>query len=424
MKLYEFNRVGEKMYHETLSNGLNIFVFPKNEFQKKYAFFATNYGGMHTRFRLDGNWIDTPAGVAHFLEHKMFDTETGNALQTLAENGASPNAFTSNAMTGYYFDSTENFEKNLETLLSFVSVPWFTQESVDKEQGIIGQEIGMTEDDPDWAVFMNLLAALYENHAIKESIIGTVESISHITEKTLYDCHKAFYDPTNMALCVAGDVDAEEICRIAQDILPKEKGQIAEKYYGEAEGPHAHQNEIIVEMAVSAPMFQIGFKGDAPQTPEETMRQEVLGDLALEALLGSSSALYQSLYEAGLIDQSFSYGYQHYPHCAFLVADGESKHPEKVRDAILDEAKRIAQQGIDPALWQQIVKGCYGHQVQQLNVFETLCIGQAQSFFQGGNYLDFPAHYDAITAQDAQNLIAQWITPARTALSVVMPKGE
>ena len=162
MEKQKFAMVGESMYHEKLENGLNVFVFPKPEFQKGYAFFAANYGGMDMRFCLNGAWHNTPAGVAHYLEHKMFDTQEGNALQELAANGASPNAFTSNDITGYYFDSTEKFEENLRILLSFVSVPWFTQESVDKERGIIGQEIGMIEDDPHWKCYMNLMKALFQ----------------------------------------------------------------------------------------------------------------------------------------------------------------------------------------------------------------------------------------------------------------------
>ena len=221
MEQLNFARVGETMYHEKLKNGLNVFVFPKPEFQKGYAFFATNYGGMDMRFCLNGEWRNTPAGVAHYLEHKMFDTQEGNALQDLAANGASPNAFTSNDITGYYFDSTEKFEENLRILLSFVSVPWFTQESVDKERGIIGQEIGMIEDDPNWQVYQNLTKAMYHTHPIRTSVAGTVESISHITDKTLYDCHKAFYDPANMVLCAAGDIDLETVCAAAREILPK-----------------------------------------------------------------------------------------------------------------------------------------------------------------------------------------------------------
>lgn len=185
MEQLTFDRVGERMYREKLENGLTVCVFPKPEFQKGYAFFATNYGGMDVRFCLDGVWTDSPAGVAHYLEHKMFDTKQGNALQDLAANGASPNAFTSSAITGYYFESTEKFEENLRILLSFVSQPWFTQESVDKERGIIGQEIGMIQDNPDWKVFTNLMAALYQHHPIRLSVAGSVESMAEITPETL-----------------------------------------------------------------------------------------------------------------------------------------------------------------------------------------------------------------------------------------------
>ena len=253
MNYLDFPRVGERMYREVLENGLHVFVFPKPEFQKSYAFFATNYGGMDLRFCLDGTWHDTPAGVAHYLEHKMFDTQEGNALQKLTANGASPNAFTSNAITGYYFECTEQFEENLKTLLSFVSVPYFTQESVDKEQGIIGQEIGMIEDDPDWKVFTNLMKGLYEHHPIRLSVAGSVESIARITPQTLYDCHKAFYDPANMVLCVAGNQDPERVCRIAREILPKTAGPIAQKDYGPQEPEGAFQS-LVEERLASWPV--------------------------------------------------------------------------------------------------------------------------------------------------------------------------
>ena len=190
--------------------------------------FTTRYGGMDMRFRLDGVWHDTPAGIAHYLEHKMFDTEDGNALQVLSQNGAEPNAFTSNATTAYYFDCTEHFEENLRILLSFVSVPYFTQESVDKERGIIGQEIRMVEDTPDWRVYTNLLECLYHSSPARVAIAGTVESIAEITPETLYACHKAFYDPANMMLCVVGDVKPEDVkakyeSGVLTVLIPKEE---------------------------------------------------------------------------------------------------------------------------------------------------------------------------------------------------------
>ena len=422
MKQFEFSQVGEQMYQEKLPNGLTVFVFPKPEFQKGYAFFATNYGGMDMRFCLDGEWHDTPAGVAHFLEHKMFDTKEGNALQDLAANGASPNAFTSSAITGYYFESTEKFEENLRILLSFVSVPWFTQESVDKEQGIIGQEIGMIEDDPEWKVFMNLMAALYQNHPIRVSVAGSVESISHITADTLYACHKAFYDPANMVLCVAGPVDPEHICQVAREILPKEAGPIAAKDYGPQEPPRAAQARIEEKMEVSTPIFQLGYKGDALPQGEERLRRQLVGELALEVLLGSSSPLYAKLYREGLINRNFSYGCESYPGCFFLCAGGESKDPEAVRKAVADEAARIGRDGVDGKLWERVKKGVYGNKVRGLNSFENLCVGQAQAFFAGYDFLDFAGLFASITKEEAEHLIADWVTEERTALSVVRPK--
>ena len=422
MEKLDFSRVGEQMYHNVLENGLNVFVFPKPDFQKGYAFFATNYGGMDMRFCLNGAWHDTPAGVAHFLEHKMFDTQEGNALQDLAANGASPNAFTSSALTGYYFESTEKFEENLRILLSFVSIPWFTQESVDKEQGIIGQEIGMIEDNPDWKVFTNLMAALYKNHPIRVSVAGSVESISHITAETLYACHKAFYDPANMVLCVAGNVDPEHICDVAREILPKTPGPIAAKDYGEKEADRAAQSVVEIEMEVSTPLFQMGYKGDAPVRGEESLRQQLLGELAMEVLLGSSTPLYARLYREGLINRNYSYGYEGYPGCSFLYVGGESKDPYAVRQAVADEAARIGREGVDGKLWERVKKGVYGAKVRSLNSFENLCVEQAQAFFAGYHSLRFADLFASITKKEAEELIAGWVTEARTALSIVKPK--
>ena len=424
MEKLEFARVGETMYHEKLENGLNVFVFPKPDFQKGYAFFATNYGGMDMRFCLDGVWHSTPAGVAHYLEHKMFDTREGNALQDLAANGASPNAFTSNDITGYYFDSTEKFEENLRILLSFVSVPWFTQESVDKERGIIGQEIGMIEDDPHWKCYMNLMKALFQHHPIRVSVAGSVESIAEITPETLYACHKAFYDPANMALCVAGPVDPKHICQVAREILPKEAGPIAAKDYGEKERPQVAQSYIEERMEVSAPIFQLGWKGDAQINGEDRLRQELVGGLALEVLLGNSSPLYAKLYREGLINQEFGYSYESSAGCAFLAADGESKNPEAVCAAVAAEAARIGREGVDPALWERVKKGVYGNRVRGLNSFENLCVGQAQAFFAGYDFLRFAEIFDTITKEEAEELIANWVTGERTALSVVLAKEE
>jgi len=209
---------------------------------------------------------------------------------------------------------------------------------VDKERGIIGQEIGMIEDDPHWKCYMNLMKALFQHHPIRVSVAGSVESIAQITPETLYACHKAFYDPANMALCVAGPVDPERICEVAREILPRQAGPIAAKDYGEKEEPRAAQSLIEERMEVSAPIFQLGWKGDPKVNGEDRLRQELVGGLALEALLGNSSPLYARLYREGLINQEFGYGYEDSFGCAFLAANGESRDPEAVRMAVAEEA--------------------------------------------------------------------------------------
>lgn len=281
----------------------------------------------------------------------------------------------------------------------------------------------MIEDDPEWKVFMNLMAALYHHHPVRSSVAGSVESIARITDQTLYHCHKAFYDPANMVLCVAGPVDPEGICRTAREILPKEAGPIAAKDYGEREEPRAFQPLIEERMEVSTPIFQLGWKGDPQTDGEARLRQELVGELALEVLLGSSSPLYARLYREGLINNSFSYGYEDYPGCAFLCAGGESKDPEAVRLAVAREAGRIGREGVDSALWERVKKGAYGNKVRGLNSFENLCVGQAQAFFAGTDLLRFAGLFDTISKEEAQALIAGVVTQERSALSVVRPKG-
>ena len=420
----QYPRVGETLFHAELEDGLHIYVDRRPEFQKSYAFFATNYGGIDMKFCLDGQWQDTPAGVAHFLEHKMFDTEQGNALQDLAANGASPNAFTSSAMTGYYFESTEKFEENLRILLSFVSIPYFTRESVDKEQGIIGQEIRMVEDDPDNQVFYALMECLYRHHPLQVSIAGTQAVHRRDYGGTLYACHKAFYTPSNMVLAVAGDVDPERVCQIAREILPPKRGGEIPRDYGPAEPEGAASPGKELRMEVSTPIFQLGFKGEPAPAGEERLLRQLTGELACEALLGTSSPLYARLYNQGLINKNFGCGCEFYPGCAFLCAFGESRDPEKVRQAALEEGARIAREGVDPALFLRLKKAAYGGRVRALNSMENTCIELVQGHFGGYDYFRFPDVFDRIGEKDVQRLISSWITPERCALAVVRPKEE
>ena len=419
----EYPRIGERVFSARLDNGLTVYVDVKPDFQKSYAFFATDYGGMDMKFQLDGQWHDTPAGVAHFLEHKTFDTKDGNALQDLAANGASPNAFTNSAITGYYFESTEKFYENLNILLSFVSQPYYTQESVDKEQGIIGQEIRMIEDDPEYQVYYAMLEGLYAHHPIRTSVAGTIESISRITAGTLNLCHSAFYNPGNMALCVAGNVDPEKVLDMAREILPKEgKGSIP-RDYGPDEPTAAARSRTELKMEVSTPIFQLGWKMEPAPRGEEQLRQKLVAELACEALLGNSSPLYVRLYREGLINSSFSYGFDGYPSCAYAMAGGESADPDAVAAAIAAEAERIGREGVDPALFARLKKGLYGTKVRGLNSFENICVGMAQAYFAGYDMLRFPEVFEGVSQADVETCIRTCFTPERAALAVVQP-GE
>lgn len=422
MVVREYPRVGEAVYHTELENGLHLYVDKKPEFSKSFAFFATNYGGIDMHFHLNGSWQDTPPGVAHFLEHKMFDTADGNALQDLSANGASPNAFTSVDITGYYFECTEHFEENLNILLSFVSVPYFTPESVAKEQGIIGQEIRMIEDDPQNQVFYGMLEALYQHHPVRVGIAGTVESIAGITADTLYACHAAFYNPGNMVLCVCGNVDPERVCALAREILPKKGLREIPRDYGLQEPEGAFQAEKVQAMAVSTPIFQLGWKADPAPSGEEHMRRQFLGELACESVFGTSTPLYARLYGEGLVNKNFNYGYEAYPGCAMLTVGGESRDPRAVRDAVAAEVERLGREGIDEALFARLKKAAYGARVRTLNSFESICVGLAQSHFAGEDYFRFPEVFESITKAHVEEVIRRWMTPARTALSVVEPR--
>ena len=421
MKQKFYERIGESVYQETLPNGLQIFVVPKPGYTKKYAFFATRYGGMDTRFQLDGQWLDTPAGIAHYLEHKMFDTEEGNALQELAKNGAEPNAFTANAMTGYYFDSTDHFEENLEILLSFVSVPYFTEESVAKEQGIIGQEIRMIEDNPDWQIYTRMLQALYSKSPARTSIAGTVESISHITAETLYDCHKAFYTPSNMVLTVVGDVDPIHVVDLARRILPREGGPVIPRDYGD-EPETVAERETSCAMEVSCPQFLAGFKCRPAQDGEEYMRLALIGDMACDILLGDSSPLYLRLYDEGRINTSCGGSFEMMPGIAYLYAAGDSKEARAVTAAIQKEAERLAREGIDEDFYQRIRKASFGANLRGLNSFENIAVSLSEGYFHDYDPFRFPQVFDSITKSDVEAFLRDNILPERMVLSEITPK--
>ena len=414
--------IGEQIYSGKLSNGLSVFVVPKRGFHKRYAYFAADYGGADRRFKLSGNWIDTPEGVAHFLEHKMFDTEDGNALTALSANGASPNAYTSTDITAYHFECIDEFGANLETLLSFVSIPWFTPESVEKERGIIAQEICMVEDDPDFCLYYGLMRSLFRHNPMRDSVAGTVESISQITADTLYDCHRVFYNPSNMALCVVGDVEPSEVLGIADRVLPKHAGEIPERDYGAAESPKPESARFSKAMDVSLPVFLAGCKSEAAPRGRGSLRLELISALALDVFAGHSSPLYLKLYGKGLVNSDFSASFDSAAGAAYTMFGGEAREPERVFDEVVGEQRRIAEKGPDPELFGRIKKAAAGGHIRSLNSFSTISGSIVGGHFRGYDSFEAPEILSSITEEEISDFIRKNLVPENMAISMITPK--
>ena len=410
----------ERAEERTLDNGLRVCYLPKEGFGKTFAILATNFGSVDASFTFEGTRYDTPAGVAHFLEHKMFEDEDGNALQKFARTGASPNAFTSHTMTGYHFSCTERFEENLEILLKFVFTPYFTEENVAKERGIIGQEIGMMDDTPGWQLFCGVLKGLYRNHPVRVPIAGSVESIARITPEVLYTCHRAFYSPKNMVLIVCGTADFDEVCRMAAQYSPADAPEIGQRHYGERRQA-VSELTVTRRMPVSRPQFMLGFKDMPLEAGESRLRRSLLGELAVRILCGDTAPLYAELYEKRLIGRDFDADYTLIPEGAMALLGGEGRDPEAVRAAIEGEVARLAREGVERPLFDRMKKALYGLRLRVLDVPEAYARQEAAALFAGEHYADFAALFDTIAPEDVQAVFARWAQRDRSSLSVVLP---
>ncbi len=402
-----------------LPNGLRLRVIPRKDFAKKYAFLAVDYGAMDMEFSLHGKVYSTPAGVAHFLEHKMFDMPYGDAMNRFAALGGNPNAFTSHSITAYYVSCTENLEENLRTLTEMVFTPYFSQKSVDKEQGIIAEEIRMYRDSADSRVYENLFAAMFHQNPVRVPVIGTEESIATITEKTLHQCHSAFYTPANAMLCVMGDVDADEVLRWTMDSTPATAGEKATALYPQEP---LNVKETITEdrMEVSMPTFVAGFKG-VPTTGKDAMKQEFTLDLAADCLLGTSAPLYTDLYEQGLIDGSFSAGFEGMKGVSVFTFGGDSRNPQAVTERIMRAVEDLRRTGMDEAQFLRQKKATMGRRLRDLDGFESTCYRSADYFFHGGEYFDFYDVMQSIIVEDVTEALIQFVREDAMCLSLIQP---
>lgn len=400
-------------------SGLKLMLYPMQGFSGAHALFATKYGSVDTCFKTaeDDDFIAVPEGIAHFLEHKLFESEKGDAFTRYAETGASANAFTSFDRTAYLFSCTENFDQSIDILLDFVTHPYFTEETVQKEQGIIGQEIRMYDDSPDWRVMFNLLQALYHNNPVRIDIAGTVESIAKIDADLLYRCYHTFYNLRNMVLAVAGNFEIDTVLEAADRILKTAPPLTLERKISE-EPLEVRTAFVEEQLPVAVPLFNIGFKG-VPGTEVENARGQILDAVLLEILAGEASPLYRRLYDEGLINQTFSADPSGSRDFSLSIISGESREPKKVHEAVLAEVTRLRKEGLDTDAYERAKKAIYGHYIGQYSHPAGLANAMVSTNFNGrGLYeaLDTAAN---VTRQQLEERLQQNFHPERAALSVI-----
>ena len=401
-----------------LGNGLTVRVHPMPGFTGVHAVYGTKFGSIDRAFIADGKRVELPAGIAHFLEHKMFENEEGDAFTLYAKTGASANAYTSFDKTCYIFSASNRVAENLDILLGFVSRPYFTADTVEKEQGIIGQEIKQYDDSPDWRLMFAVNQCLYHQHPVQDDIAGSVESISEITPEILYACTDAFYRPQNMVLAVAGNVTMDDVlAACARAKLPVTTGTveriICEEPLTVAE-PHRE-----FTMAVAKPVLGVGFKEQPPQG--DALRTEIICDIITELICGSMTPLYRLLYDEGLVSPGFSGEVMSLPGALSFLFGGETAEPGRVRGLLLDEIARLQREGADGELFTLCKNQLYGELVQDLENVEDVASTLASSFFRGRTPADEIETLASVTLEEINAALQTLLCTDRSATVIIRP---
>lgn len=421
MQVIENLKIKEKVYIEKLQNGLTVMIIPKKNVRKKYVIWGTNYGSNDYKFIVPGEDTETevPKGVAHFLEHKLFEQENGvNSLDALTSLGVDANAYTTNDHTAYLFECTDNFYEALDELMDYVQHPYFTDENVEKEKGIIGQEIMMYDDYPEWKVYLNTMEAMYHNHPVKLDITGTAETISKIDKEILYKCYNTFYNPSNMVLVVCGDFEPENILKEI------EKRLIDNKANGEIKRIYPKEPETIVKakieqkMEVSIPLFTIGIK-DTGIKEDKKVKRHIAIEILLSMIIGKSSELYKELYNDRIIysqptlDYEFSNGYAH------ILISGQSNDPELVFEKIKDKINDIKKNGINKNDFERIKKMIYGNYVKEYNEVGDIARMFLSDYFKGINSFDYLEEIETINEEYIESILKNLFNEEKMVISVV-----
>ncbi|CAH0119875.1 hypothetical protein PAE9249_02383 [Paenibacillus sp. CECT 9249] len=423
METIHHPRLQETLYYERMPNGLDVYVLPKEGFQKTYATFSTRYGSIDNHFRVgSGEPIEVPDGIAHFLEHKMFEEPTGDIFATFAAQGASANAFTSFDRTVYLFSATEQIPANLETLINFVQHPYFTDENVEKEKGIIGQEIKMYQDNPDWRVYFGLIEAMYRTHPVHIDIAGTVESIGTITKETLYTCYRTFYHPSNMLLFVVGGVRAEEVFELVR------RNQAGKTYEPQGEIERifpAEPNEVrqarkVAKLPVSLPKCMFGLKEPhVRRSCEQLLRHELTTKLMLDMLFASSSPLYQQLYDEDLISDGFGFEFNSSPHYAFSVVGGETRDPDQLLARVREQVDQVVQTGFEAQHFERTRNKKMGAYLRMLNSPEAVASEFTNYKFRNSDLFAILPVYESIGLADVNARLREHFDWEQLAVSIV-----
>ncbi|WP_400247324.1 M16 family metallopeptidase [Niallia sp. JL1B1071] len=427
MEKIEFAQLQEELYYEKLVNGLKVYILPKKGFNKTFCTFTTNYGSVDNTFvPLDGSdFTQVPDGIAHFLEHKLFEKEDGDVFQDFSKQGASANAFTSFTRTAYLFSSTSNVANNLETLINFVQEPYFTEKTVEKEKGIIGQEITMYDDNPDWRLYFGLIENMYVNHPVKIDIAGTIESISHITKDMLYECYNTFYHPSNMLLFIVGPVDPEEyMTQIKENQNKKDYTNHSEIQRKFAEEPmHVNKEKQVLKMNVHTSKCLVGIKGiDVERSGKEMMKQEWSINLLLDFLFSESSENYQNLFQEGLIDDTFSYDYTQEYGFGFAMIGGDTSDPDRLEAAIKEILMKAKTSDFASETLERTKKKKIGAFLRAINSPEYIANQFTRYAFNEMNLFDVVPTVEEITVEDIKNAATKLLEKDRITTCQVVPK--
>ncbi|HHY0047211.1 TPA: EF-P 5-aminopentanol modification-associated protein YfmH [Clostridioides difficile] len=418
----------EEVYYEKLQNGLDVYFMPKRGFMKKYAILATNYGSNDLEFVPIGedNKIRVNEGIAHFLEHKMFEQpDGGDAFDKFSKLGVNANAFTNFTMTAYLFSATENFYESLEHLIDYVQTPYFTDENVEKEKGIIAQEIKMYNDDPDWNVYFNCLKAMYVNYPARIDIAGTVDSIYKITKEELYKCYNTFYNPGNMALFVVGDLDVEKVIDVTKKSNNYKVDKLSksiERFYPE-EPECVKEKEVIEKFPISMPMFNIGFKdSNVGLKGKELLRKEIVTDILVGMLFKKGSKLYEDLYMQGLINENFGAGFSSQVDYAFSIIAGDSKEPKKVKEIILDYIEKSKKEGLSKEEFERTKKKKIGSFIKCFDSINFIGNSFISYVFKDINLLDYLDVIKDITFEEVEERLKEHFKEEYCVISIVESK--